>query len=747
MIASFSVLLYFGGQIYHKAPPIPESFKTSTRDIVYTRADIQSGQNIWQSLGGMQQGSIWGHGSYLAPDWSADWLHREALALLALIENDELLDSSISPEHQFEMHKVSLRKEIRENTYNPNTGVVTISPNRAQAIATVAKHYINLFTAKNKSYLELRKDYAFPLNSVLDKQNAQKLSAFFFWSAWSAVTNRPNDDVSYTSNWPHDPLVGNTPTASVFMWSIISILLLLAGIGAIVWYYARQFDIWRSDLEPEKGYAKDDAMDTAKITPSMRATAKYFWVVTALFIVQILLGIVTAHYAVEGQGLYGLPLIDYLPYAITRTWHTQLAVLWIATAWLATGLYVAPLLSGHEPKLQRFGVNFLFFSLLLIVVGSFAGEWLAVHNFIDDLKVNFWFGHQGYEYIDLGRFWQIYLFIGLLLWVVLVLRALWPALKDKASGSLIFLVIISTVSIGLLYGAGLMWGQNTHISIMEYWRWWVVHLWVEGIFEVFATAIISTLFVRMGLLRVSVATTMILFATIIFLGGGVLGTFHHLYWSGTPISVLALGATFSALEVVPLMVVGFEAHTRAKIENEMLWEKNYHWPFMFFGAVLVWNLIGAGLFGFLINPPIALYYMQGLNTTANHGHAALFGVYGMLGLGLMLYCLRGLTDVHQWNQKLLKLAFWSLNIGLAMMTFLSLLPQGLWQTYASVKHYYAFARSAEFVHSSVMEGLVWARVPGDVVFAIGVFAFAMFVYQAFRNTQIERNLVVQTDTI
>lgn len=747
MIASFSVLLYFGGQIYHKAPPIPESFKTSTRDIVYTRADIQSGQNIWQSLGGMQQGSIWGHGSYLAPDWSADWLHREALALLALIENDELLDSSISPEHQFEMHKVSLRKEIRENTYNPNTGVVTISPNRAQAIATVAKHYINLFTAKNKSYLELRKDYAFPLNSVLDKQNAQKLSAFFFWSAWSAVTNRPNDDVSYTSNWPHDPLVGNTPTASVFMWSIISILLLLAGIGAIVWYYARQFDIWRSDLEPEKGYAKDDAMDTAKITPSMRATAKYFWVVTALFIVQILLGIVTAHYAVEGQGLYGLPLIDYLPYAITRTWHTQLAVLWIATAWLATGLYVAPLLSGHEPKLQRFGVNFLFFSLLLIVVGSFAGEWLAVHNFIDDLKVNFWFGHQGYEYIDLGRFWQIYLFIGLLLWVVLVLRALWPALKDKASGSLVFLVIISTVSIGLLYGAGLMWGQNTHISIMEYWRWWVVHLWVEGIFEVFATAIISTLFVRMGLLRVSVATTMILFATIIFLGGGVLGTFHHLYWSGTPISVLALGATFSALEVVPLMVVGFEAHTRAKIENEMLWEKNYHWPFMFFGAVLVWNLIGAGLFGFLINPPIALYYMQGLNTTANHGHAALFGVYGMLGLGLMLYCLRGLTDVHQWNQKLLKLAFWSLNIGLAMMTFLSLLPQGLWQTYASVKHYYAFARSAEFVHSSVMEGLVWARVPGDVVFAIGVFAFAMFVYQAFRNTQIERNLVVQTDTI
>ncbi len=376
-------------------------------------------------------------------------------------------------------------------------------------------------------------------------------------------------------------------------------------------------------------------------------------------------------------------------------------------------------------------MNFLFVSLLVIVVGSFTGEWLAINRYIADLKVNFWFGHQGYEYIDLGRFWQIYLFIGLLLWMTLVLRALWPALKDKHSGSLVFLVVLATVSIGLLYGAGLMWGQNTNISIMEYWRWWVVHLWVEGVFEVFATAIVATLFVRMGLLRVSVATTSVLFATIIFLGGGVLGTFHHLYWAGTPVAVLALGAVFSALEVVPLMVVGFEAYSHAKVERQMLWEKAYHWPFMFFGAVLFWNMVGAGLFGFLINPPIALYYMQGLNTTANHGHAALFGVYGMLGIGLMLFCMRGLTDVTAWNQRLLKTAYWSLNIGLAMMTFLSLLPQGLWQTYASIKFDYATARSAEFMHSPLMEGLVWARVPGDIVFSIGVGALAWFMLKAF----------------
>ncbi|MEO8115912.1 MAG: cbb3-type cytochrome c oxidase subunit I, partial [Phenylobacterium sp.] len=143
-----------------------------------------------------------------------------------------------------------------------------------------------------------------------------------------------------------------------------------------------------------------------------------------------------------------------------------------------------------------------------------------------------------------------------------------------------------------------------------------------------------------------------------------------------------------------------------------------------------WNLIGAGLFGFLINPPLALYYMQGLNTTATHAHAALFGVYGMLGIGLLLFCLRGLTDPTRWNNRLLAVSFWCLNIGLAMMVFLALFPQGLLQTYASFNHYYAYARSAEFIHSPLMEMLVWVRVPGDLVFSVGVVAFAAFLVQA-----------------
>jgi nitric oxide reductase subunit B len=732
MLVMFGTLLYFGAQIYQAAPPIPVAFCSDGGDVVFTREQILGGQNVWQSIGGMEQGSIWGHGSYVAPDWSADWLHREAEAQLERIASRAGVGSyaQLSSPDQARARTL-LQQEIRANTYDPQTQVVTVTNERARAIAAVGSHYAALFQGSSPEAQNLRQDYAFPLEAVLTPQESAALNAFFFWTAWAATTNRPGESITYTSNWPYEPLVGNTPTGAVFMWTFISIFVLLGGIGALVWYYAKEFDVWRRDGEPETGFAREDFMTTVAMTPSMRVTSGFFLVVGVLFVAQVLLGIVTAHYAVEGQGLYGLPLSEFFPYSVTRTWHTQLAVFWIATAWLGTGLFVAPLLGGREPRFQAAGVAFLLASLVVIVAGSFTGEWLAVNRLIADAARNFWFGHQGYEYVDLGRFWQIYLFVGLLLWVALVMRALWPALQQRQNRSLLFLVLAATLSIGLLFGAGLLYGRNTNISIMEYWRWWVVHLWVEGVFEVFATAIVSALLVRMGLVRASVATTSVLVATIIFLGGGVLGTFHHLYWSGTPIGVVALGSVFSALEVVPLMVVGFEAYGRAKHEGLFAWQNVYRWPFMFFASVLVWNLIGAGLFGFLINPPLALYYMQGLNTTATHGHAALFGVYGMLGLGLTLFCMRGLTDPARWDNRLLAVGFWCLNIGLAMMVFLSLLPQGLWQTYASFTRGYAYARSAEVIHGTVMQALVWARVPGDVVFAVGVFAFAAFMAKAF----------------
>lgn len=722
LIASFSVMLWLGADLHQTAPPIPNRVVTDTGKVIYTRADIDRGRQVWQSAGGQQLGSIWGHGALIAPDWSADWLHREIEAMSELDARAETAEPySMLDDADKARIQAILKPQFRTNTYNAENGDLVVSERRAQAIMQVASHYESLFS-NDPATADLRETYAMKDNTVIDADKRRAMTGFFFWTAWAASTDRPGDNRTYTNNWPYEPRIGNTPTAGLFMWSMFSILFLIGGIALLAWHYVA----WHKQ-EPAVVPPARDPLLGLQLTPSMKATAKYFWVVIALFLLQILLGATTAHYQVEGQEAYGFKIAEYLPYSLTRSWHTQLAVLWIATAWLGTGLYIAPAISGHEPRFQRAGVNFLFFCLLVIVVGAFAGQWFAVMQKMD-LAHNFWFGHQGWEYVDIGRFWQAFLFIGLLLWLFLVGRALWPALRRKDEmSSIVGLMFLSTVAIGLFYGAGLMWGEHTHISMVEYWRWWVVHLWVEGFFEVFAVAVISFLFVKLGLIRGKTATINVLFATIVYLTGGVLGMFHHLYFAGTTTAAVAFGASFSALEVVPLALIGLEAFETYSHSKATPWMARYRWPIMFFLAVSFWNLVGAGLFGFLINTPIALYYMQGLNLTPLHGHTALFGVYGMLGIGLMLFCLRGLKPTALWHPGLLKASFWCFNIGLMLMALITLLPMGTLQLQAALENGYWYARSAEFMGKPIIDVLVWLRMPGDLLFSVGAALLAWFV--------------------
>jgi nitric oxide reductase subunit B len=723
LAVSFAILLFMGGEIHRQAPPMPERVVATDGTPLFERADIERGRQVWQSFGGMQLGSIWGHGGYVAPDWSADWVHREALALLDL--RSRRRESAAFDELDGAQQAAligELRQTIRRNTYDPATATITLDEDRIAAVSNVAAHYESLF-GNDPATASLREAYAMKNDTVADPDRRRSLAAFFWWTAWAAMTERPGRDVTYTNNWPGEPLIGNAPTATMYLWSAFSVLFLIAGIALLGWHHAVTHGRESGDLR----LPDSDPLALVRVTPSMRATAGYFWIVLGLFLVQILLGAMTAHYQVEGQQLYGMQLSDILPYSLTRTWHTQLAVLWIATAWLGTGLYIGPAISGHEPRFQRAGVLFLLASLVIITLGSFAGQWLAVMQKLG-LELNFWFGHQGWEYADIGRFWQWYLFVGLMLWLLLVGRALWPALRRKdESRSIVGLLFLSVVCIGIFFGAGLMWNEHTHLSMVEYWRWWLVHLWVEGFFEVFATAVIAFLFTRLGLLKARTATIAVLFATIVFMAGGVLGTLHHLYFAGTPTAVLALGASFSALEVVPLAYIGFEAYHTWKLGRATPWMARYKWPIHFFVAVAFWNLVGAGLFGFLINPPLSLYWMQGLNLTPLHGHTALFGVYGMLGIGLVLFCLRGLKPGLVWNERLLRTTFWSLNIGLALMALLTLLPLGTLQLLAAIEHGYWYARSAEFMQRPIIDLLIWLRVPGDTIFSIGAIAFTWFV--------------------
>ncbi|MFZ4741489.1 MAG: nitric-oxide reductase large subunit [Bacteroidales bacterium] len=722
MVICFGVLGYFGYELYLQKPPIPELVVTNSGEKVFTEAEIKDGQNVWQSIGGQEVGTVWGHGAYVAPDWSADWLHREALFILdeLAINIDSTTYDKVSAEKQAYLRSL-LQKDLRTNTYDETTKTVRISEMRARAIKSNMEYYTKLFM-DGKELEKTRNAYAIPINSIKSMDRMHKMNAFFFWAAWACVTERPGKEITYTSNWPGDDLVGNHPTGKFLFWTMFSIVMLLLGIGLLSFYYAKD-----QDKEPGASYPESDPLINLQATPSMKATLKYFWIVSGLLLLQVIMGIITAHYGVEGNGFYGLSLSSIIPYSISRTWHVQLAIFWIATAWLATGLFIAPAVSGVEPKYQRFGVNVLFGALLIVVLGSMAGEWMGIMQKLG-LIDNFYFGHQGYEYIDLGRFWQILLFGGLLIWLFLMIRALLPALKVKSeSKNLLILFTISSIAIAAFYGAGLMYGRQTHLSIAEYWRWWVVHLWVEGFFEVFATTVIAFLLVKLGLLNIKRATAAALFTTIIYLLGGIIGTFHHLYFAGAPMSIIALGASFSALEVVPLVLMGGEAWHNYKLTKSSEWIQKYKWAIYSFIAVAFWNLVGAGIFGFLINPPIALYYMQGLNTTAVHGHAALFGVYGMLGIGLMLFSLRGMTIKQEWNEKVLKFSFWCFQIGLVLMLFISVLPVGILQTIASVDHGIWYARSMEFMQTPLMQNLRWLRVFGDTIFAMGSLGLVYFV--------------------
>ena len=719
--ASFLVLIIFGVEIYRTAPPFPTKIVVSDGEVLYEGQDIKDGQNVWQSMGGQTVGSIWGHGAYIAPDWNADYLHRETEMLLDLLAQKDGKTYKDLPEDEQAKYLVQLRKELRTNTYDATSGVITFSPERAQVARALADYYTKLFM-DDPSMDHVRKSYAIPKGAIKDPARMAQMNAFFTWTTWVCSTNRPGSDVTYTNNWPYEPVIGNKPSTSLQMWSGFSVLMLLFGVGLLVYYHASNKEKEENDRLPAS-----DPMRGLKPTPSMRATLKYIWIVSLLILVQMVAGVITAHYGVEGGGFFGLPLDLILPQAISRSWHVQLAIFWIATSWLATGLYIAPAVSGQEPKYQRLGVNVLFIALLIVVLGSLAGQWFGVMQKLG-LVENFYFGHQGYEYLELGRFWQALLLVGLFLWLFLMVRALLPALRRRdESRHLLVLFVLASIAIAGFYGAGLMYGRQTHMAIAEYWRWWVVHLWVEGFFEVFATVVAAFLFSRMGLLRLKVASVSVLFSTIIFLAGGILGTFHHLYFSTTPTAVLALGATFSALEIVPLVLIGYEAYHNYSLSRSTPWIKAYKWPIYYFIAMCFWNFLGAGIFGFAINPPIALYYIQGLNTTAVHGHAALFGVYGILGIGLILFVLRGLYPDREWNDKLLGWSFWLINIGLLVMLVGSLLPIGILQAVESIQNGYWSARSMEFMQTDTMQAIRWLRVPGDSLLAIGELLLVYFI--------------------
>ncbi len=199
---------------------------------------------------------------------------------------------------------------------------------------------------------------------------------------------------------------------------------------------------------------------------------------------------------------------------------------------------------------------------------------------------------------------------------------------------------------------------------------------------------------------------------------------HHVYFSGEPSIHMALGAFFSAAEVLPLTFLTLEAWSFLQLgarQGKQQSQQNFphRRAVMFLVAVGFWNFLGAGIFGFLINLPVVSYYEIGTALTANHGHAAMMGVYGMLAVGLALFCIRYLLPVEKWSDRAARISLWSLNIGLAWMVFATLFPLGILQLYTSVQQGYFQARTLKYLENPTNTLIEWLRLPGDTLFIAG----------------------------
>lgn len=714
LLFGFTTMIVGGVMMYRSRAPIPQTVIGPAGETLFTAADIQQGQELFRKRGLMDYGTVLGHGAYLGPDYTAEALHKMTEAMRAQ-RTPDYGALPIGPKAAID---AEIAAELKQNRYDASTGTLRFTAGQTAGWNAIIDYYDRKFTAGAEDE-SLPKGFLLPAseggdNPAKSREASRQLASFATWTAWLAVANRPDAAHSYTNNWPFDKAAGNNVTPGAMMWSAVSVAGLLMFL-ALILYFQHRYKL--SAVDVENPQYKFDLVHMP-LTASQKAAAKYFVIAGLLFLVQTLLGGKMAHDYVDGSGFYGFNISQYLPFNVARTWHLQLAVFWIATAWLGMGIFIAPLVSGKEPKGQRALVNVLFGALVLVVVGSLAGEWLSVKGM---LGKQWWLlGTQGWEYMELGRLWMYLLIAGMGIWLFIVYRGLRGALKAESDrGGLTHLLLYAATAIPVFYCFALFVNRDSHITMADYWRWWLIHLWVEGMFEVFAVVVIGFLMVRLGLITAASTLRATYFQLIILLGSGIIGTGHHYYWIGAPEMWIALGSVFSALEVVPLSLLMVEAYSQYKTIRAGGHDFPYKASFWFLVATAFWNLFGAGVLGFLINLPFVSYFQHGSFLTAAHGHGALMGVYGMLAIALSLFSLRNIVDPKYWKEKWMMVGFWGLNIGLMGMIVITLLPIGIMQALESFNNGFWSARSFSFYRQPVVHLLLWLRMIPDSIFIVG----------------------------
>ena len=731
VVFGFSVLVLLTFKVHYDAPPLPDRVIDADGNVLFDKASIQRGQEVFLKHGLMNNGSVWGHGGYLGPDFSAQYLHNLASHLAETLSSERFgtLFEKLSAEQRAVIEAL-VRSTLKQNHFDPDSSVLTVGAAEAESYRKQLDWWAQHFSEPSRNGgLQAR---------FLDAgDELDDLVAFFAWTAWASVTNRPGEEVSYTNNFPYDPLAGNLPTGSAVLWSALSLISLLGGTALVLLAFGK-FDYL--------GWKPTDEEVVPRLLPGMptdsqRAVVKFFVIAALLFLAQTLVGGATAHYRADPGSFYAFDLSRVIPSNILRTWHLQLAIFWIATAYVAGALLLSAELGDRRaPRYQVGFIHLLFGTLVVVAIGSLLGEWAGTFQWLGDAW--FWIGQQGWEYLELGRAWQIGLAAALLFWFFLLLRAVLPTTPDRKELTALFLV--AALAIPVFYLPAMFFDGTTHFSIVDTWRFWIIHLWVEGFFEFFVTVLVAVILSGLGVVSLSTATRVIYLDAILYFGGGLIGTGHHWYFNGQTELNMALSAIFSALEVIPLTLLTLDAWDFIRVTRT---QRNlagkpipipHQWTFYFIMAVGAWNFVGAGIFGFLINLPIVSYFEVGTMFTVNHGHAAMMGVFGMLAIALMVFCVRHVSTESEWAhlQKYFAISFWGLNAGLLMMVALSLFPGGVLQFRDVLENGYWHARSLEYTGRETSRLIEWLRTPGDLVFiVVGVVPALIGVTRCYFNVR------------
>lgn len=721
IILSLIILAYGAVMVYDGQPPIPDQLQAHDGTVLATKHDINAGRAVFQRTDLMDFGSLYGNGSYFGPDWGTDYLHRQIDAMRTYDAQKQFQKpySALSTSERTEIDTL-VKSHLRINSYN--NGTLMLTEDESAAYLTVRQYYRQLFTQGDK-------ELGLPAGTVTSVSDADLLNAFFAWTSWTSVTPRPGQDFSYTNNWPYEPAAGNVPTTSTYTWSWASLISLVLLAVAIYYLYRWLFPKKKEDEEAE--YVPP--VEARAPTPSQHATGKWFVIVPVILFAQALAGTLMAHYYADRSSWFAVEMLKWMPFNVTKAWHIQLAIFWIAAAWMGTGLFLAPVIGKKEPRFQKALVNILWVAVGAVVALSSLGIWLGVKLPLPDGLWS-WVGNQGLEYLQLGKLFQLLVLGALLIWGGVLARAFWPGLKGRHTWTSVeHLLLYSGLAIGVTYIFGLLPLDRdaATMTAIDFWRWWVVHLWVEGTFEFFTVAAVGYATLRMGLVSRRALERTIFFELILVLGTGLVGVGHHYYWVADPAGWMALGSMFSIMEIVPLSVMMIGAWN----EYRQIRKAGKRFPqrvaFLFFTSAAVWNLVGAGLLGEIINPPIINYYEHGEFMTLAHAHASMMGVFGILAFGLVYYCLREMVKTEFWSDKLSTRVMHCFNAGIVLWVVLNLAPIGILQYIATINHGYWYARSLEFYNQMI--AWQWGRLPGDVVFLVGIILAFVDIVQKLRH--------------